>query len=252
MPLLLPVFILGCLAAEIFTSLRPSGLISFSQNPTLNVTVGFALPPQWERGHVDEALVVGISFALRSFDSSGPHEDFLESSWAKKMRWSSGSWQCQWQSGMPLGYSSAVIVIHSEFRLFFYVDFISAEEAQSTPFSIDFCRAEVATLGSNNTLIPLLNEQVNATFSPLSTWGTDAAQFIFRCQNCSIITKYFQKTIEANFTTVISTSYPEYIDNTLTLANLSLVGAQSQEVTLNTTAAHFSNYSAILSAAGFD
>jgi hypothetical protein len=40
-----------------------------------------------------------------------------------------------------------------------------------------------------------------------------------------------------------------YIDKTLTLANLSLVGAKHQEFTLNAKAARFSNYSSILAAA---
>jgi predicted HAD superfamily phosphohydrolase len=50
---------------------------------------------------------------------------------------------------------------------------------------------------------------------------------------------------------LISTSYPEYLDRTLTVANLSLIGVKSSEFTLDTERAHFNNYSSLLSAAGF-
>jgi predicted HAD superfamily phosphohydrolase len=50
---------------------------------------------------------------------------------------------------------------------------------------------------------------------------------------------------------LISTSYPEYLDKTLTMANLSLIGVKCSEFALDTERARFSNYSSLLSAAGF-
>ncbi|KAJ7740461.1 hypothetical protein DFH07DRAFT_839109 [Mycena maculata] len=173
--------------------------------PTLNVTVGFALPPKKEsENFVNEALVLG-SFAL-------PYGF----------------------AGAVLGEQKTLVESSPVVGLVWYADFVSAAQEKSTPFSIAYCRAEIVTPGSNNTLIPLFNKQ-----------------FIFRCQNCGIITDYLVENDEIKLTTVISTSYPEYIDTTLTLVNLSLVGAKYQEFTLNTRRAHFSNYSAMLSAAGF-
>ncbi|KAJ6552823.1 hypothetical protein B0H19DRAFT_1072324 [Mycena capillaripes] len=227
------IFTLGCLAAasvgksQSQTVCNPVTGLCFEQffNSALNVTVGFALPSKHDKEFPNDVLVLG-SFAL------------------------------------PYGFAGVTLGDSEEYgrradsqsqnlaALLWYSAFASAEIAQETPFSIEYCRAEMASPGSNNTLTPLLQAPIAPTFSNLTTWGNGGAQFIFRCQNCNTVTKYFAQNDKAKLTTVISTSFPVYIDNTLTLANLSLVGSQQQEFTLDTKAARFSNYSSILAAAG--
>ncbi|KAJ7108051.1 hypothetical protein C8R43DRAFT_962965 [Mycena crocata] len=191
------------------------------QNSALNITLGFAMPLKEEKQYNNEALVLG-SFPL-------PYGF----------------------AGVVMGELETPVEQGGSTGLFWYIVAAPAVEAGDIPFTIDGCRAEMATPGQNNTLIPLLTTPVTATFSPLTTWGTNAAQFIFRCQNCSIMTDTFDKHAEAKLMAMVSTAYPEYIDDTKTMANLSLIGSKQQGFTLNTTAARFSNYSSFLSVAGF-
>ncbi|KAJ7460100.1 hypothetical protein B0H11DRAFT_2242319 [Mycena galericulata] len=225
---------IACLVAvticQSTTVCNPVTGICFEQlfNPSLNVTVGLALPPKEDSEFVNEALILGVSRTFRFTSFPLPYGF----------------------AGVLLGHQNSVVEQAPVVGVMWYEDFVSEAQEESTPFSIDDCRAEIAASGSNNSLIPLLHAPLTATFSPLTTWGTTAARFIFRCPNCSILTDYLTATGETTLTTVISTSYPMYIDDTLTLANLSLLGAQYEEFTFNTTAAYFSNYSAFLSAAG--
>ncbi|KAF7345686.1 hypothetical protein MVEN_01588400 [Mycena venus] len=239
---MLHLFTLGLLAtasaAKSHTVCDPVTGLCFEQffNSVLNVTIGFALPPMKSKDFVNEVLVLGVSYIHLVLEVV-----------------------TQTVKSFPLPYGFAGVVLESDdnarrafqqgpVTLAWYAIFTSAEEASETPFSTEYCRAEIATAGSNHTLMPLITAPIVTTFSPLTTWGNGGAQFIFRCQNCSIITDHFTNA-KAKLTTVISTSYPVYIDNTLTLANLSLTGAQYQEFTLDTKAAQFSNYSSILAAA---
>ncbi|KAJ7483606.1 hypothetical protein FB451DRAFT_1235112 [Mycena latifolia] len=210
------------------TVCNPTSGLCFEQffSPVLNVTVGFALPPEDELEFTNEVLVLG-------------------------MLWPS----------FPLPYGFAGVVLGDTdaldenstnlSTLLWYSGFATPDAASVATFSISDCVAELATRGSAHKLTPIMNTPVATTFSPMTTWGNGGAQFIFRCQNCNIVADYFAQAAEVTLTTLISTTYPEYIDYTMTKANVSLVGAQHQEFTLNTNAAHFSNYSSILAVAGF-
>ncbi|KAJ7327608.1 hypothetical protein DFH08DRAFT_1084752 [Mycena albidolilacea] len=225
---LLLALTLGCLTAaslgQSHTVCNPVTGLCFEQfsNSALNVTVGFALPPKQNKIFANEVLVLG-SFPL-------PYRF----------------------AGITLGQSDNDVrrAQQGSITLAWYSIFESAEAAAKTPFSTDYCRGEISSLGSTHTLTPLIAAPIATTFSPLTTWGNGGAQFIFRCRNCNIVTQYFAMHDKAKLTTVISTSYPVYIDSTWTLANLSLAGSQHQQFTLDTKAARFANYSSILSAAG--
>ncbi|KAJ7491686.1 peptidase S8/S53 domain-containing protein [Mycena galericulata] len=110
--------------------------------------------------------------------------------------------------------------------------------------------AETTSLGANNTLFPLTNGQINATFSPLVTENATHALVIFRCQNCEVLTDYFTSAPAVKLTSMISPSLPEFINGSMTLANLPLAGAESDAFLLNTTTVCFANYSSMLAAAG--
>src|ERR1700761_1140789 len=55
-----PVSVLNNSSSEPFHRSWFPGLTMFLQNPTLNVTLGFALPPKEEKEFVNEALVLGM------------------------------------------------------------------------------------------------------------------------------------------------------------------------------------------------
>ncbi|KAJ7624943.1 hypothetical protein FB45DRAFT_1087101 [Roridomyces roridus] len=211
--------------------------------PNLNVTVGFALPPPGDGTFVDEVLILG-SFPV-PYGYAGVVLGALEVGKLGLQKRAEGTISVEW-----------------------YEDFVAVEQAEATPFSIQNCRAEMTTLyvpqfsrtprsqkvypSSNDTPIPLRDAPINVTFSPSTTWSPSSAQFIFRCQNCGILADYLTRADEVEVTALISSSsYPEYLDNSLTLANLSLVGAQYEVLVLNAVAARFHNYSELLSAAGF-
>ncbi|KAJ6505691.1 hypothetical protein C8R47DRAFT_1102216 [Mycena vitilis] len=222
-------FVLGWLAAacsgKSSTVCNPMTDLCFEEHfmAKLNVTVGFALPPKAEQQFADEVLVLG-SFPL-------PYGF----------------------AGFMLGDPDSLNKQGSAVGLVVYVIFGSNAQASTSNFSIADCMAEMVTPATNNSLVPILNAPINATWSPLTKYSYEgkAAQFIFRCQNCSIVTNYFADKDEVKLTTLMSHAYPEYVDDTLTLANLSLAGEEHQESILNTAAARFSNYSSLLSAAGF-
>ncbi|KAF7336150.1 hypothetical protein MVEN_02162400 [Mycena venus] len=205
------------------TVCNPVSGLCFEQffNSELNVTVGFALPPKQAKEFSDEACSFPLPYGFAGVLLGDSFEDRRRAALST-----------------PLP------------ALTWYSDFTSQPQAETTSFSIEDCRAELATTATNDTLVPALKTPITQTFSPLTTWGHGGAQFIFRCRNCSVVVDYFAKHDKAKLTTVISTSYPIYLDDTLTLANLSLVGAQYQEFKLDTKAARFANYSSLLAAAG--
>jgi hypothetical protein len=122
----------------------------------------------------------------------------------------------------------------------------------------------------NNTLNPVSGGQIIPTFSFLTGHNGSQATFILRCQNCQLLTNYLAGTsqvglswqilyfasvptviYQVTLTSVVSNSFPMYI-NGGPLANLSLDGAWYDSFTLNTSQAVFSNYSAMLVAAGLN
>ncbi|KAJ6489757.1 family S53 protease-like protein [Mycena sanguinolenta] len=105
---------------------------------------------------------------------------------------------------------------------------------------------------ANDTLVPDsdMDGQINALFSFLTMESDDEAIFVFRCQNCSVLTNYLAEAPQVTITTVIAPSDPEYINGT-GFANLSLADAQYESFTVDTTQARFANYSSMLKAAGF-
>ncbi|KAJ7264278.1 hypothetical protein C8J57DRAFT_1718710 [Mycena rebaudengoi] len=194
----------------------PTTGLCFEQfsDPALKVTVGFALPEDDDPQFADELIVLGF-FPL------------------------------------PYGYAGVSFENATGPTVAWYTEFQSQQEAEATPFTIDFCRSEMVTLVSNQTMMPVMDSPTVWTFSPLTTWWAgESARFIFRCQNCSVLTDYFRGEQERKLTALVSTSYPQYVDATRTFANLSLDGAKSGDFVLDAKRAHFGNYSSLLSAAG--
>ncbi|KAJ7872241.1 hypothetical protein B0H13DRAFT_2349525 [Mycena leptocephala] len=220
-------FALGCLTAVSIghsnTVCNPVTSLCFEQlfMRNLNVTIGFAFPPKQEQQFVNEVLVLVYLFNCVDMSTDTSQSFPLPYGFA----------------GVMLGEESTLTKKSSVIGLSIFADFVTAAQASESNFSIADCRAQMVTPGSNHSLIPILSAPIITTFSPLTTWGTNAAQFIFRCQNCSIVTDYFAKNGEVKLTTLLSTSYPEYLDDTMTIANLSLVGEEHQESTLSPAAA---------------
>ncbi|KAJ7491667.1 peptidase S8/S53 domain-containing protein [Mycena galericulata] len=185
-------------------------------SPVINTTVGFALPPEGSE-FVNEAMIFGM-FSLCH------HLSFP----------------------LPYGYAGTFLGIPS-----------TASGSSAVPainWWFEFpplpIFAETTSLGANNTLFPLTNGQINATFSPLVKENATHALIIFRCQNCEVVTNYFASAPEVKLTSMISPSMPEFINGSMTLANLPLAGEESDAFLLNTTTVRFANYSAMLAAAG--
>ncbi|KAJ7275841.1 hypothetical protein C8J57DRAFT_1223989 [Mycena rebaudengoi] len=142
------------------------------QDPVLNVTVGFALPGGENSNFPDELIVLGGG---NIFERTKLHILMTAQSF-------------------PLPYGFSGLSFDDTLPMpTWYVIFTSAAEAESTPFSLDKCRAEMVTNVSNEMLTPVLDSPAVWTFSPLTTWWAgESAQFIFRCQNCSELTNRFR------------------------------------------------------------
>ncbi|KAK7031948.1 hypothetical protein R3P38DRAFT_3187671 [Favolaschia claudopus] len=202
------------------------------QSTVLNITVGFALPPEHSEVFKDELLVLAVG----NFSFPLPYGF----------------------SAVTLGSDAANAHLASDkgalsngiTGLVWYI--VAVNDTEKLPVSIENCRSEVVAIGANQTFTPVIPAPIFVTFSPLTTWDNDRALFIFRCQNCSAVTEYLTGHDDAVLTAILSTSYPIYLDSTLTLANLSLVGAEYEEFKVNTDAAQFANYSSLLQAAKLD
>ncbi|KAF7324968.1 hypothetical protein MKEN_00539200 [Mycena kentingensis (nom. inval.)] len=207
------------------TVCAPNG-ICFEQyyNPVLNVTSGFALPLENDPEFPDELLML--------------HEFPLPYGYA----------------GLRMGGLSD----YAAHSLVVCIIFSDLFEAQTIPFNLSMARAEFVQPADNDVLTPLNLPQLSSTFSPILTVvdavrGVGSATFIFRCQQCTAFLDYLAAAAAggpATFTTLYSHTYPVYVDDARTLANVSSVGSAYQEITFDAGRARFANYSAMLEVAG--
>lgn len=105
---------------------------------------------------------------------------------------------------------------------------------------------------SNNTLVPAGNAVT--TLSPLSTLTSDRADLIFLCRNC-VTPDGIPEILVSDavvLTLFLSDAAPQFVSASSTQAVLPLDGAEQTAFVLDAAAARFSNFTALLHAAGFE
>lgn len=88
------------------------------------------------------------------------------------------------------------------------------------------------------------------SISPLSSWTSDHASFIFRCQNCSLVTPGQPLSHDVTMTGFLSHVLPNYPSQSALNATLPLTNLTTSPFSIDIKAAQTADYDFVLAAAG--